>query len=239
MRPTKESITCSSFFGRQNDLAALSAMLADPAVRLVTITGPSGVGKSRLAAQLYVDSRELFPDSVVFVSLSSVRDPELVLGLLAKSLELREDRDTPVLDRLHERLDDKRILIILDGFEHVLGASRAITELLTRVTGPVVLATSRAPLRITAEHEYLLAPLALPPADGDRSPEALLENTAVALFVDHRARRCGNTFELTPENADAVAEVCRRLDGLPLAIELAAARTKILSPQALLSRLSN
>lgn len=228
----------SSFFGRQNDLAALSAMLADPAVRLVTITGPSGVGKSRLAAQLYVDSRELFPDGVVFVSLSSVRDPELVLGLLAKSLELREDRDSPVLDRLHERLDDKRILIILDGFEHVLGASRAITELLTRVTGPVVLATSRAPLRITAEHEYLLAPLALPQADGDRSPEALLENTAVALFVD-RARAVRNTFELTPENADAVAEVCRRLDGLPLAIELAAARTKILSPQALLSRLSN
>jgi predicted ATPase/DNA-binding CsgD family transcriptional regulator len=228
----------SSFFGRQNDLAALSAMLADPAVRLVTITGPSGVGKSRIAAQLYVDSRELFPDGVVFVSLSSVRDPELVLNLLAKALELREDRDTPVLDRLQERLDGKRMLLVLDGFEHVLSASRAITELLTRASGPVVLVTSRAPLRITAEHEYLLAPLKLPPADGDRSPETLMQNTAVALFVD-RARAVRNTFELTSENAEAVAEVCRRLDGLPLAIELAAARTKILSPQALLSRLSN
>ncbi len=228
----------SSFFGRQNDLAALSAMLADPAVRLVTITGPSGVGKSRLAAQLYVDSRDLFPDSIVFVSLSSVRDPELVLPLLAKSLEMREDRDVPVLDRLHERLDGARALLVLDGFEHVLGASRAITELLTRVTGPVVLVTSRAPLRITAEHEYLLAPLTLPPANGNRTPEELMQNTAVALFVD-RARAVRNTFELTAENAEAVAEVCRRLDGLPLAIELAAARTKILSPQALLSRLSN
>jgi non-specific serine/threonine protein kinase len=228
----------SSFFGRENDLVALSAMLADPAVRLVTITGPSGVGKSRLAAQLYVDSRDHFPDGIVFVSLSSVRDPELVLPLLAKSLEMREDRDAPVLDRLHERLEGARTLLVLDGFEHVLGASRALTELLTRVTDPVVLVTSRAPLRITAEHEYLLAPLALPPADGGCTPEQLMQNTAVALFVD-RARSVRNTFELTPENADAVAEVCRRLDGLPLAIELAAARTKILSPQALLSRLSN
>ncbi len=228
----------SSFFGRQNDLAALSAMLADPAVRLVTITGPSGVGKSRLAAQLYVDSREQFPDGVVFVSLSSVRDPELVLNLLAKSLELREDRDAPVLDRLQERLDGTRMLLVLDGFEHVLGASRAITELLIRVAGPVVLATSRAPLRITAEHEYLLAPLTLPPAGAGLTPEQLMQNTAVALFVD-RARAVRNTFDLTAENAEAVVEVCRRLDGLPLAIELAAARTKILSPQALLSRLSN
>ncbi len=228
----------SSFFGRQDDLAALSVMLADPAVRLVTITGPSGVGKSRLAAQLYVDSRTLFPDGVVFVSLSSVRDPELVLNLLAKSLELREERDAPVFDRLQERLDGVRMLIVLDGFEHVVGASRAITKLLTRVTGPVVLVTSRAPLRITAEHEYLLAPLPLSAADGEHSPEQLVQNAAVALFVD-RARAVRNTFELNTENAKAVAEVCRRLDGLPLAIELAAARTKILSPQALLSRLSN
>ena len=138
-------------------------MLADPSVRLVTITGPSGVGKSRLAAQLYSDLRDSFSDGVVFVSLSAVRDPELVLPLLAKSLELREDRDAPVLDRLQERLDGARMLLVLDGFEHVLGASRAITELLTRVSGPVVLATSRAPLRITAEHEYLLAPLTLAP----------------------------------------------------------------------------
>jgi predicted ATPase/DNA-binding CsgD family transcriptional regulator len=228
----------SSFFGRQDDFAALSAMLADPAVRLITITGPSGVGKSRLAAQLYLDARVDFPDGAVFVSLSAARDPELVLPFLAKALELRDDRDTPVLDQLQQRIDDRRILLVLDGFEQVLGASRAITDLLGRVTGPVVLVTSRAPLRITAEHEYLLAPLPLPPAHGKRTPEKLMQNDAVALFVD-RARAVRNTFELTEENADAVAEVCRRLDGLPLAIELAAARTKILSPQALLSRLSN
>jgi non-specific serine/threonine protein kinase len=228
----------STFFGRQDDMAALSAMLADPTVRLITITGPSGVGKSRLAAQLYLDARVDFPDGAVFVSLSTARDPELVLPYLAKALELRDDRDTPVLDQLQQRLDGRRMLLVLDGFEQVLGASRAITELLGRVAGPVVLVTSRAPLRITAEHEYLLSPLQLPPATGKRTPELLMQNNAVALFVD-RARAVRNTFELTEENADAVAEVCRRLDGLPLAIELAAARTKILSPQALLSRLSN
>jgi predicted ATPase/DNA-binding CsgD family transcriptional regulator len=205
---------------------------------LITITGPSGVGKSRLAAQLYLDAREVFPDGVVFVSLSGVRDSELVLPFLAKALDLRDDFDLPVLDQLHERLEGKRMLLVLDGFEHVLSASRAITEMLSRVSGPVVLATSRSPLRITAEHEYLLAPLELPPANGQRTPEQLLQNTAVALFVD-RARAVRNTFELTEENAGAVTEVCRRLDGLPLAIELAAARTKILSPQALLARLSN
>ncbi|MCA9858170.1 MAG: AAA family ATPase [Thermomicrobiales bacterium] len=228
----------SSFFGRADDRAALSAMLVDPSVRLVTITGPSGVGKSRLAAQLYLDLRASFADGVVFVSLSSVRDPELVLPFLANGLELREDRDAPVLDRLQERLDGKRMLLVLDGFEHVLSASRAMTDLLAHTTGPVVLVTSRAPLRITAEHEYLLAPLPLPSVEDTRTPEALLQNDAVALFVD-RARAVRNTFELTEENAGAVAEVCRRLDGLPLALELAAARTKILSPQALLSRLSN
>jgi predicted ATPase/DNA-binding CsgD family transcriptional regulator len=228
----------SSFFGRQRDLSALQEMLADRSVRLITITGPSGVGKSRLAAQLYIDARDAFPDGIVFVSLSAVHDPELVLSFLAKALDLRDDLDLPVLDQLQERLEGFRMLLVLDGFEHVLSASRAITELLSRVSGPVVLATSRAPLRITAEHEYLLAPLELPAADEKHTVEQLRENTAVALFVD-RARSVRNTFELTEENAEAVAEVCRRLDGLPLAIELAAARTKILSPQALLARLSN
>lgn len=228
----------SAFFGRQDDLAALSALLSDPAVRLITITGPSGVGKSRLAAQLYLNARTDFPHGAVFVSLSAVRDPELVLTYLANALELRDDLDTSVLDVIQQRLDGQRMLVVLDGFEHVLGASRAVTELLGRVSGPVVLVTSRAPLRITAEHEYLLAPLRLPPAHARSTPDQLMENHAVALFVD-RARAVRNTFELTEENAETVAEVCRRLDGLPLAIELAAARTKILSPQALLSRLSN
>ncbi len=228
----------SSFFGRQRDLSALQEMLADPSVRLITITGPSGVGKSRLAAQLYLDARDAFPDGIVFVSLSSVHDPEQVLSFLAKALDLRDDLDLLVLDQLQERLEGQRMLLVLDGFEHVLSASRAVTELLSRVSGPVVLATSRAPLRITAEHEYLLAPLELPGADDKHTPEHLVQNTAVALFVD-RARAVRNTFELTEENAEAVADICRRLDGLPLAIELAAARTKILSPQALLVRLSN
>lgn len=228
----------SSFFGRESDLAALEKMLGDPAVRAVTITGPSGVGKSRLAAQLYQGARASFPDGAVCVSLSATREPELVLPLLARALDLRDDHDQPVLDHLRERLDGAHILLVLDGFEHVLDASRAVTELLSRVRGPVLLVTSRAPLHITAEHEYLLAPLPLPPDDRRVTPDELVGNPAVALFVD-RARAVRNSFELTDQNATAVAEICRRLDGLPLAIELAAARTKALSPQALLVRLSN
>ena len=170
----------SSFFGRQRDLAALQEMLADPSVRLITITGPSGVGKSRLAAQLYLDARDTFPDGIVFVSLSGVRDPELVLPFLAKALDLRDDRDIPVLDQLQGRLDGAHMLLVLDGFEHVLSASREITELLSRVSGPVVLATSRAPLRITAEHEYLLAPLVSPPANEKRTP--------ARIDAEHRGR---------------------------------------------------
>jgi len=228
----------STFFGREQDLTALEKMLGDPDVRAVTITGPSGVGKSRLAAQLFQNARESFPDGAVSVSLSAMREPELVLPLLARALDLRDDHDRPVLDQLRERLDGARILLVLDGFEHVLEASRAVTELLIRVRGPVLLVTSRAPLRITAEHEYLLAPLPLPPDDRPVTPDELADNPAVALFVD-RARAVRNSFELTDQNAAAVVEICRRLDGLPLAIELAAARTKALSPQALLVRLSN
>ncbi len=226
----------SSFFGRDRDVQSLESMLADPTVRSITITGPSGAGKSRLAAQLYAGARTSFADGAVFVPLSAVRDPELVLLFLARALDLRDDRDIPVLDQLQERLDGHRILLVLDGFEHVLDASRAITELLSRARGPVVLCTSRSPLRITAEREYLLPPLPLP--DKHASLEELKTNPAIALFVD-RARAVRNAFELTPENAETVAEICRRLDGLPLAIELAAARTKVLSPQALLARLSN
>ena len=228
----------SSFFGRESDMAALETMFANPAVRAITITGPSGAGKSRLAAQFYLHARNSFPDGAVFVALSTVDDPELVLPFLAKALALRDDLDIPVLDRLQQRLDGARILLVLDGFEQVLEASRAITEFLGRVRGPVVLITSRAPLRISAEREYLLAPLALPPANQPATLETLKANPAIALFVD-RARAVRNTFELTEDNAETVAEICRRLDGLPLAIELAAARTKVLSSQALLARLAN
>lgn len=228
----------SSFYGRDQDLATLESMFADPAVRAITIIGPSGAGKSRLAAQFYLHARNTFAEGAVFVALSTVRDPELVLPLLAHAFALRDDRDIPVLDRLHERLEGKRILLVLDGFEQVLGASRAITELLGRVRGPSLLITSRAPLRISAEREYLLAPLILPAPDAPASLDVLKQNPSIALFVD-RARAVRNTFELTEENAETVAEICRRLDGLPLAIELAAARTKVLSPQALLARLAN
>ncbi len=129
----------SSFFGRTQDLAALEKMLGDPTVRAVTITGPSGVGKSRLAAQLYQDARASFPDGAVCVSLSATREPELVLPLLARALDLRDDHDRPVLDQLRERLDGARILLVLDGSSMCWSVARRHRELLIRVRGPVLL----------------------------------------------------------------------------------------------------
>lgn len=127
----------SSFFGRERDLAALDTLIGIPGTRLITITGPSGVGKSRFAAQFSAHARKTFPDGAVFVPLSGIRDPEFVLPFLAESLDLRDDTDRPVLERLYQRLDGSRMLLVLDEFEHVLAASRVITEFLGRVRGPV------------------------------------------------------------------------------------------------------
>ncbi|MGH2557693.1 MAG: ATP-binding protein, partial [Thermomicrobiales bacterium] len=223
--------------GRDEEIAGVRALLAKEHVPLVTLTGPSGVGKSRLAVQAAAQLRESFPDGVWFVSLASVRDPALVLPAIARVLDLRDEGDEPIEQRLQRLLHDQSLLLVLDSFEQVAPAAPEITTLLAASPSVKALVTSRVSLHVTGEHEFPVAPLPLP-AGHAAKPRELEANHAVALFLQ-RARAVRPEFALTEANAEAVAEICRRLDGLPLAIELAAARVKVLSPQALLARLTN
>jgi predicted ATPase/DNA-binding XRE family transcriptional regulator len=222
--------------GREDEIAAARALLLDEQVRLLTLTGPGGVGKTRLALALGEQLAADFPDGVVFVSLASLEDPALVVPAIARRLGVREEAGQDVIGRLAAQLADKRLLLVIDNFEHVLAASSAIAELLAACAEPKILMTSRAPLRVQGEQEYPVHPLPLP--DAARLPplDQLAAVEAVALFVQ-RARAVRPDFALDHANASAVAAICARLDGLPLAIELAAARIKFLPPQALLPRL--
>jgi predicted ATPase/class 3 adenylate cyclase len=238
----------TSFVGRERELQEVAALLG--AHRLVTLTGPGGTGKTRLALQVAADLLDASPDGVFFVPLAPVADPALVVPTIATSLGLREFGARPLLDALRDYLGDKRLLLVLDNFEHVVDAAPAVATLLAGCPRLAVLVTSRAVLCLSGEHDYPVPPLALPDAAVtqalSREPRA---NTALAveqiagaeavrLFVV-RARAARPDFALTPANAPAVAALCRRLDGLPLALELAAARTRLLPPPALLARLAD
>ncbi len=214
----------TALVGREREVADVVELLGRNGVRLVTLTGPGGVGKSRVAIEVAHRAGELFPDGVTFVSLGGVRDAGLVIGAVASALTVREAPDRTPLEAVIDRLRERRELLVLDNCEHVLAAGPRVSELLAACPGLRVLATSRAVLRLRGEHDVEVNPL---PVD-----------EAVRLFVD-RAEQVNPNLALTPETADAVAEVCRRLDGLPLAIELAAARTRMLTPAALLSRLTS
>ncbi len=226
------------FVGRRRDVAAVGDLLRRADVPLVTLTGPSGVGKSRLGLQVATLLREEFAGGVWFVGLAAVADPVLVLPTIARTLDVRDEGDTPVAERLRSVLADRQALLVLDTFEQVVSAAPDVTALLASCPGLKVLVTSRITLRVTGEHEYPVSPLETAGLTG-RAPLAVVEaNDAVALFLQ-RARAVRPEFVLTPQNAEAVVEICRRLDGLPLAIELAAARIKVLSPSALAARLTN
>ena len=226
----------TSFIGREDELASLQALLLDPDVRLVTLTGPGGVGKTRLAIRLAELLRGSFEDGVRFVDMASVRDPALVPGWIARRLELRPatagGSDVMLKDFLHGR----RILLVLDNFEHLLRASPFIAGLLEGSAGLKLLVTSRAALHVYGEHRWRVQPLATHATTRQPLPAITAHIPAVRLFVD-RAAAADEAFELTAENAATVAEICQRLEGLPLAIELAAARIAVLSPLALLKRL--
>jgi predicted ATPase/DNA-binding CsgD family transcriptional regulator/DNA-binding XRE family transcriptional regulator len=225
--------------GREREINDLRDMLGRPEPRLLTLTGTGGVGKTRLAIEVATEVTAVFQDGVAFVSLASLADPALVVPTVAQALGLREAAGRTVCDVLHTSLRDKHMLLVLDNFEHVLDAAPEVADLLATSTRLRVLATSRAPLRLRSEQEYLVAPLALPQPNGTSEIAATIEaSAAVALFVE-RAQATDPTFALTDQNAVAVAEVCRWLDGVPLAIELAAARIKLFTPHALLSRLTN
>jgi len=221
-RPTNLPVQPNAFIGRERELAEAELLLLRDDLRLLTLTGTGGSGKTRLALQLAADVVEHFPDGVFFVSLAPVRDWELVPPTIARTLGLREQPGETYAETLTGYLRDKRMLLVLDNFEQVLVAAPAIAGLSATAPELRVLATSRTPLRLSGERTYSVPPLRLP--------------ESVSLFAD-RAHAATAEFEIADENAEAVAEICRRLDGLPLAIELAAPRVRTLPPQALLNRL--
>ncbi len=223
--------------GREQEVAAVRRLLLTEAVRLVTLTGPGGVGKTRMALQVAAECADSFADGVFFVNLAAVSDPALVVSAIAQTLGIQEVAGQPLPERLKEYLREQRVLLLLDNFEQVAGGAMQVVDLLATCQKLRVLVTSRAVLHVRAEHEYAVSPLALP--DPAHLPDlvALQHYSAVALFLE-RARATQSDFQLTTANASAIAEICVHLDGLPLAIELAAARVKLLPPPALLKRLS-
>jgi predicted ATPase/DNA-binding CsgD family transcriptional regulator len=224
--------------GREQEVAAVCALLRRPEVRLVTLTGTGGVGKSRLGLQVATDLLDDFVDGTCFISLASISDSDLVVTTITRTLGVKETGDRSLFDLLITYLQDRHLLLLLDNFEQVLAAAQELSDLLADCPLLKILVTSRALLHIRGEHEFPVPPLALPDLNHLPASETLSQYAAVALFLE-RARASRPDFQLTPANSRAIAEICVRLDGLPLAIELAGVRIKLLPPQALLTRLGH
>lgn len=236
IRPHNLPAQLTSLIGREQEIETACTLLRRPEVRLVTLTGPGGVGKTRLGLQVATDLLNDFADGICFVPLAPISDPELVIPTIAQALGIKATAEQAVADLLQASLQDKHLLLLLDNFEQVVAAAPRLSDLLTLCPHLKILVTSRAVLHIRGEHEFPVPPLALP--DLTHLPESatLSQYAAVALFLE-RAQAVKPDFQMTPANMRASAEICVRLDGLPLAIELAAARSKLLPPQALLTRL--
>jgi predicted ATPase len=230
----------TAFIGREREVAAVKELLLREDVRMVTLTGPGGIGKTRLALQVASEVRERFDGGICFIPLAAVSDASLIPSIIAQGCGIRETGRPVSIQSLKEYLQDSRsnLLLVFDNFEHLLTAAPVVSELITAAQKLRVLVTSRAPLHIYGEHEFPVPTLALPDLQHGTSRSILSKNPTVALFMA-RAVAIKPNFELTDENARAVATICTRLDGLPLAIELAAARIKLLSPSAMQSRLES
>lgn len=241
IRPSNLPAPGSAFVGRDTELAAAKTLLLRDEVRLVTATGPGGIGKSRLALEVARQVNEAFPGGVYFVPLAAVKDPGLLALAIVQALQIRETANQSPLEILREYLQNSLnapALLLIDNFEHMVEAAPALAELLAVAPKLKLLVTSRAALHVRDEHEFPVPPLALPDNRAKPSLEILAQCSAIALFVQ-RAAAVKPNFALTEENAPIIAEICLRLDGLPLAIELAAARIKLLSPAAMRSRLAS
>jgi predicted ATPase len=234
-------IPCTPMLGRDRELAAVKQMLGAGHIRLLTLTGAGGTGKTRLAVQVAAEMRDHFPGGLKYAALASVTDAGTLGSTLANVFHLRRTGGRPMAEVLPEFLSKSihaLTLLFLDNFEHLLAAAPLLVSLLEKCPALKIFVTSRAVLHVSGEHEYPLLPLPAP--DPNQLPEVaeLSENPAIALFVQ-RAAACSPAFALTGNNARTIAEICKRLDGLPLALELAAARVKILTPAAILERLGN
>jgi predicted ATPase/transcriptional regulator with XRE-family HTH domain len=225
----------NGLIGRTHAVSVAVELLLQPDVRLVTLTGAPGVGKTRLAMQIAEQIQHKFREGVCFVALAPLRTAEHVLPAIAQAINLL-DSGRMLLPALFDRLRSEETVLVLDNFEHVIGAAPDIAALLSSAPTLKVLCTSRVPLRLVGEHEFVVPPLALPDLANLSLRSVLAENPAVALFVE-RAYAAHPGFELTDDNVRQLAEICHRLDGLPLAIELAATRIKLFSPAAILARL--
>lgn len=226
------------FIGRQRELAALSDLLKRDDVRLVTLTGPGGIGKTRLSLQVAADLLDTFEDGTFLIELAPITDSNLVVATIANTLEVSEIGDEPLLKTLMRYLHEKQFLLVIDNFEHVIDAAPVIGDLIAGAPNLKIMASSRELLRIYGEHKYPVPPLGLPEKAQQQTVAVISQYEAVSLFIQ-RAKAAQADFEITEDNAPAIAEICTRLEGLPLAIELAAARVSLFEPESLLERLSN
>lgn len=238
MRPNNLPAQTTTFIGRETELATVLQELTQPDIRLLTLTGTGGTGKTRLGLQIAAHLLEDFVDGVFFISLAPVSDPELIIPTILQMFDVQIPDNKLPLDVLKSYLKDRQMLLVLDNFEHVVQAASTVSDLLAAAPRLKVLVTSRILLRISGERDYLVPPLRLPDPRELPALQNLTRYEAVQLFIE-RGRAVKSNFTLTNENASAVVDICSRLDGLPLAIELAAARVRLLSPQKMLTRLNS